>query len=576
MTITEIISRFDAKRNGKEWVAQCPIHDDSTPSLSINEGKNGGVVMICRAGCKIEDVLTARGLKLADLMPDKSKESAPIFPKIVDVYDYTDADGKLLFQVCRYKPKDFKQRRPDPDHPGEWLWNMNGTQRVLYKLPKVIKAVKAGQIIWIVEGEKAVHAAEAVGLVATNSPGGASKWNDEYSKFLKGATCFIIPDNDGPGRDHAKLVEKSLHGIAKNARIIELPGLPVKGDLHDFVESRDAQDVEVIRNEIISLTVEKELFEIWALSDIQKYVPDPKNYIAGNGWLRRGAGTLLTGGTGIGKSILAEQISLYVAAGINILGCIAIKQSFRVLHIQAENDQDTIKRDIESIIKNIEPQMDTTILEKNFHICHAYGLGGDAFALWLRLQCEKLKPDLLSIDPYQAFIPGNMDINSSACFLSWIKPINTLIRDFNCALVLVAHTPKPRDREGWTARESVYMAAGSSSISNWARTSAELTQVGQEDSRFRLRFGKNAERTGIVQDNGHIARDIFIEHSQTIKEPYWLISQSQEEPSKSKYRDEIVTLALAHPSMSQREIAKQVGCSNGMVAKWYPSDAKNQ
>jgi hypothetical protein len=323
-------------------------------------------------------------------------------------------------------------------------------------------------------------------------------------------------------------------------------------------------------------TSEVEPFEIWSLSDIQKYIPDPKNYIAGNGWLRRGAGMLLTGGTGIGKSILAEQISLYVAAGTNILGCIAVKQSFHTLHIQAENDQDTIKRDTESIIKNIQPEMNAINIEEHFHICHAYGLTGNEFISWLNMQCIKFKPDLITIDPYQAYIPGEMDINSSACFLSWIKPINALIRDFNCALVLVAHTPKPRDREGWTARESVYMAAGSSAISNWARTSAELTQVGQEDFHFRLRFGKNAERTGIINDDGHIVRDLFIEHSKAIKEPYWAVSESQAEPIKSKYRDEVISLALAHPSMSQREIAKQIGCSIGIVSKWYPVEAKNQ
>ena len=33
--------------------------------------------------------------------------------RIVATYDYTDADGSLLYQVARYDPKDFRQRRPD-------------------------------------------------------------------------------------------------------------------------------------------------------------------------------------------------------------------------------------------------------------------------------------------------------------------------------------------------------------------------------------------------------------------------------------------------------------------------------
>ena len=391
-----------------------------------------------------------------------------------------------------------------------------------------------------------------------------------------GGTAYLNGMLDSiPSAAHAEYYVDILlewHTIRKiNMLEIELKEAVTQGELPECQRINN-----LIQIELSSSIKPEEAFDIWSLSDIQKYIPDPKNYIAGNGWLRRGAGMLLTGGTGIGKSILAEQISLYIAAGINILGCIAVKQSFNVLHIQAENDQDTIKRDTESIIKNVHPEMNINTIENHFHICHAYGLTGNEFISWLNIQCTKFKPDLIAIDPYQAYIPGEMDINSSACFLSWIKPVNALIRDFNCALVLVAHTPKPRDREGWTARESVYMAAGSSAISNWARTSAELTQVGQEDFHFRLRFGKNAERTGVVKDDGHIARDLFIEHSQSINEPYWLVSQSQDEPVKSKYRDEIITLALAHPSMSQRAIAEQVGCSIGMVSKWYPTEAKNQ
>jgi hypothetical protein len=31
---------------------------------------------------------------------------------VVNTWDYHDAGGELLFQVVKYKPKSFKQRRP--------------------------------------------------------------------------------------------------------------------------------------------------------------------------------------------------------------------------------------------------------------------------------------------------------------------------------------------------------------------------------------------------------------------------------------------------------------------------------
>jgi hypothetical protein len=38
----------------------------------------------------------------------------------------------LLYQVVRFAPKDFRQRRPDG--PGGWTWNLKGVRRVLYRL----------------------------------------------------------------------------------------------------------------------------------------------------------------------------------------------------------------------------------------------------------------------------------------------------------------------------------------------------------------------------------------------------------------------------------------------------------
>src|SRR5579862_5360260 len=33
--------------------------------------------------------------------------------RMVAEYDYRSESGELLFQVCRFEPKDFRQRRPD-------------------------------------------------------------------------------------------------------------------------------------------------------------------------------------------------------------------------------------------------------------------------------------------------------------------------------------------------------------------------------------------------------------------------------------------------------------------------------
>lgn len=60
----------DAKRNGNGFMACCPAHEDKTPSLSISEGEDGCVLLKCHAGCTIEKVLKAIGLKMGDLFPN--------------------------------------------------------------------------------------------------------------------------------------------------------------------------------------------------------------------------------------------------------------------------------------------------------------------------------------------------------------------------------------------------------------------------------------------------------------------------------------------------------------------------
>jgi len=149
------------------------------------------------------------------------------------VYDYYDADGRLLYQTVRNVPKDFRQRRPDGD--GGWIWNLNGVERVLYKLPEILEA-DLGQTVWICEGEKDANNLFDRGLLATTCPMGAGKWGLVDASPLKDRPCIIIPDNDDAGRSHAQQVAASLSGQASVVKILELPDLPEKGDVSDFID----------------------------------------------------------------------------------------------------------------------------------------------------------------------------------------------------------------------------------------------------------------------------------------------------------------------------------------------------
>jgi hypothetical protein len=158
-------------------------------------------------------------------------------PKIVAVYDYFDERSVLLFQVVRFEPKDFRQRRPDGH--GGWVWSLGDTRRVPYQLPELLKAVAAGETIYIPEGEKDVENVRAIGLAATTNSGGIKKWRNEYSEHLRDADVVVLPDNHAEGREHAEQVVASLRGVAKRIRVLDIgkhwPNCPDKGDISDWL-----------------------------------------------------------------------------------------------------------------------------------------------------------------------------------------------------------------------------------------------------------------------------------------------------------------------------------------------------
>jgi len=46
---------------GRGWIARCPAHRDSLPTLSVVPGDGGRVIVRCHAGCSARAVLDALG-----------------------------------------------------------------------------------------------------------------------------------------------------------------------------------------------------------------------------------------------------------------------------------------------------------------------------------------------------------------------------------------------------------------------------------------------------------------------------------------------------------------------------------
>ncbi len=250
-------------KKGSGWDCRCPCHDDRKASLSLSIGEGGKLLWNCHAGCDQREVLD--GLRKAGVLLNgdareagtgtaRAKSNGHARPRIVATYDYTDENGALLFQVVRYDPKDFRQRRPDGN--GAWVWSVEGVRRVLYRLPEVLAA---GDVI-VVEGEKDALNLTAAGFCATTNPMGGSKgkgkWLPSYTEALAGKHVTIIGDNDATGRAHARRVAGELVDKSASVKLVRLDGAK---DPSDWLAAGHSAD------ELRELTRRAEPVEAWKL-----------------------------------------------------------------------------------------------------------------------------------------------------------------------------------------------------------------------------------------------------------------------------------------------------------------------
>jgi hypothetical protein len=257
MSKPDILTKLSAvTRTSNGWTARCPAHDDEKPSLSISVREDGRVLIHCFAGCAPEQVVDAIGMSMADLMPTT---------KIVATYDYRDEHGSVLFQAVRHSPKTFRLRRRN--EKDEWVWKMDGVRRVPYRLPEL----QGQRQVLLVEGEKDADNVAALGLPATTTPMGAGAWRDDYAAIIKAGgveEVVVIPDNDEPGRRYAVQAGTALAALGITVRVLELPGVPEKGDVSDWLEAGGAVD------KLKALVEEAPTFDTWRGTDAALPVVD--------------------------------------------------------------------------------------------------------------------------------------------------------------------------------------------------------------------------------------------------------------------------------------------------------------
>ncbi|MFH0775350.1 MAG: AAA family ATPase [bacterium] len=405
----------------------CPFHDDSHPSLSIDLKTGLFHCFGCEKKGSVFDFYMAKHSVTFKEANEALAGRAGISPKpqrqVIKTYDYEDESGNLLSQAVRYEPKAFAQRRPDGK--GGWVWNIEGVRRVIYDLPEVIEA----QEVFIVEGEKDADNLRSLGFVATCCPGGAGKWKQEYNEYFKGKKVVVIPDNDEPGRKHGQDVANNLKKVAKSVKVVELPDLPEKGDITDWIAGGGTKEklVELVKEATEWQPVKEKLIDkllkwddLLTLDIRTEWLVErliPKNSI-----------TLLFGRGGIGKTWLTLQMGCAIAKGESFCG-LSTNQT-PVYFVDFENPLEVLKERGLKIGK-----------AENFYVWHNRSSAEPPPRLdtseWIRY--GELPPGLFIIDTLRA--SQSADENSSKDMAVVMQRLK-MLRDKGFTVLLLHHCPK--------------------------------------------------------------------------------------------------------------------------------------
>ncbi len=285
---------------------------------SHEEQVGGGVLdLICfREGCDKHAALEWLKQQFPDVVEDRPQQQ-PARSRVVARYAYVDERGDLMFEVERLEPKSFRQCRPDGN--GGRLYNLKGVRAVPYRLPDVIEAIALGKPVYVVEGEKDADNLAAQGLTATCNAGGARKWRDEFAGIFEGARVIVLPDNDEPGAEHAEMVARSLRNVAQSVKVLQLAGLPRKGDVSDWLAAggtgAQLQDMAEAAPEWRAQRIGR-LPAVWFGDEDRE---PPLSWLV-KGVLVDGGLSAVFGAPGSSKTFLVLDMALSIAHGFEFFG----------------------------------------------------------------------------------------------------------------------------------------------------------------------------------------------------------------------------------------------------------------
>lgn len=511
-----ILDRLDNVRpstNG--WIANCPACGDTGQHLQVSQ--QGEKILLCclhytgAQRCRTEAIMQAIGMSRRDLFQKQNdrptpkpivrpspKPSPSQMPQIggkyrdgvvENIYAYTDENNNPLYYIARVVKDEVnskgkrKKEFPGFRMNGSLQWGLGDARKVPYLLPRL----QDSEDVFLVEGEKCVHALVEHGWNATTTSGGSKGWKPEYAVYFKDKHVFIIPDNDEDGEGYARAAAADLSGVA-DVRMIRLPDLPQAGDVVDFLDRFSDQDEA---NKALGAAVDASIsFDglpvcMSAAAFLCKRRPALQYHI--DGLLPYGGKLTFSATSKFGKSMWAIQTGFCIAAG----DCEWLGMHFgpaaRVLYLQAEIMDALVEARLRALIETMPDALDAERAVNNFVIQEIAESRPNLYTPEGRAVAEKLilkhRPQVLILDPLAALCPG-MEENESKDMSQVLDYFTGLTLKHNVAIILVHHHGKAG------------VSRGSSCFEAWPESDISATFLDEEHTigkiEMRLRCAYNS------------------------------------------------------------------------------------